>query len=234
MSDEHEDRGPGWPYADPAQGEFAGFWEQKRRLAAAMRRTVGLMTCADIPEQELSRLADTVERLADRLASFPRTSRTEGYSESANAGRTDALFDHSPVIGLSNPLSAPLRLWRDGERTGGSAVYGDAYEGPPGCLHGGFVAAAFDELLGFAQSVTGAPGMTARLIVQYRKPTPLATELRFDAGVDKVEGRKIYASGTVRVGDEVTAEAEGLFVSVNRDQFASVLAANAERVGRRR
>ena len=43
------------------------------------------------------------------------------------------------------------------------------------------VAAAFDEVLGFVQSLSGRPGMTGTLTVRYRKPTPLHTELRFDA-----------------------------------------------------
>ena len=38
-------------------------------------------------------------------------------------------------------------------------TFGSAYEGPPGCVHGGFVAAAFDEVLGFVQSLGGQPGL---------------------------------------------------------------------------
>ena len=52
----------------------------------------------------------------------------------------------------------------------GTATFGAAYEGPPGCVHGGFVAAAFDEVLGSTQSLSGEPGMTGRLTVNYRSP----------------------------------------------------------------
>jgi acyl-coenzyme A thioesterase PaaI-like protein len=103
-------------------------------------------------------------------------------------------------------------------------VFGSAYEGPPGSVHGGFVAAAFDEVLGFANSLSGSPGMTARLIVNYRQPTPLYTELRFDARLDRVEGRKIFTTGEVYAGDRLTAEAEGLFVSVDREKFQRLFA----------
>jgi hypothetical protein len=54
-------------------------------------------------------------------------------------------------------------------------TFGSAYEGPPGCVHGGYVAAAFDEMLGFVQSLGGNPGMTARLtfpIGVRRRSTP--------------------------------------------------------------
>ena len=40
---------------------------------------------------------------------------------------------------------------------------------------------------GFAQTLTGNPGMTGTLNVVYRKPTPLKTELRFEAKVDRVK-----------------------------------------------
>ena len=46
----------------------------------------------------------------------------------------------------------------DPEITRGHAVWTDAYEGPTHCLHGGFVAAAFDDLLGCAQMASGYAG----------------------------------------------------------------------------
>ena len=62
----------------------------------------------------------------------------------------------------------------------GTVTFGSAYEGPPGHVHGGYVAAAFDELLGMTQSLGGMPGMTGTLTVRYRRPTPLRTELHPD------------------------------------------------------
>lgn len=104
----------------------------------------------------------------------------------------------------------------------GTVTYGDAYEGPPGCLHGGFIAAGFDDVLGFAQSLSGTPGMTGRLTVSYRSPTPLHEPVRYVATLDHVDGRKIYAVATLRHGDRLCAEAEGLFISVKPAVFASL------------
>jgi hypothetical protein len=83
-------------------------------------------------------------------------------------------------------------------------------------------AAAFDGAVGFAQFLTGSPGMTAGLSVRYRRSTPLRTELGFDAEVDRVEGRKIFTSGRLLVGDLVAAEA--VFVSIDANRFAALLA----------
>ncbi len=84
-----------------------------------------------------------------------------------------------------------------GDKVEGRGTFGVAYEGPPGHVHGGFLAAAFDEVLGMAQSLTGNPGMTGTLTIRYRRPTPLLTELVFEAYVDRVEGRKIFTHGTL-------------------------------------
>ena len=93
-----------------------------------------------------------------------------------------------------------------------TAPFGAPYEGPPGFVHGGWIACAFDEVLGIANIASGNPGMTARLTVHYRKPTPLFRELRFRAWVDRVEGRRIMSQAEVYDGDTLTAEAEGIFV----------------------
>jgi acyl-CoA thioesterase FadM len=81
------------------------------------------------------------------------------------------------------------------------------------------VAAAFDEALGMAQAMTGQPGMTGTLTVRYRRPTPLHTELHFRARVERVEGRKIFAAGTLHAGEVLCAEAEGVFITVDFERF---------------
>ncbi|HET9443107.1 MAG TPA: PaaI family thioesterase, partial [Acidimicrobiales bacterium] len=124
-------------------------------------------------------------------------------------------FDSSPLIGRTNPLAPPMELQVVEGRVVGQARFGSAYEGPPGAVHGGFVAAAFDEVLGMAQSMSGKPGMTGTLTVRYRRPTPLHTDLRFEAELVRTEGRKIFTTGRVHAGDEMTAEAEAVFISVD-------------------
>jgi acyl-coenzyme A thioesterase PaaI-like protein len=92
-------------------------------------------------------------------------------------------------------------------------VYQRQYEGPPSCLHGGLIAAGFDEVLGFAQSLSGQPGMTGKLEVRYRSPTPLFEEVTYEGWLVKVDGRKIFTEGTLKAGDRLCAEASGLFIS---------------------
>jgi len=210
-------------YFEAASMPASGAWAEKRRLAAALREIIDLLVMSEAPEEQLARAADGAARFAESLREHPRRQRLWGFAESANSGDIGAFFDQSPLIGLSNPLSPPMTLEAEGSRIRGRVVFGAAYEGPPGHVHGGFVAAAFDEVLGFAQSLTGNPGMTAGLTVRYRRPTPLKSELTFDAGVDRVEGRKIFASGRLLAGETVTAEAEAVFVSIDSERFKALI-----------
>jgi hypothetical protein len=114
----------------------------------------------------------------------------------------------------ANPFASPIRLAVANNKVLGHANFGATFEGSPGTVHGGFVAAAFDQVLFMAQSITGIPAMTGTLTVRYRKPTPLRTELVFEGVVDRVEGRKILTRGTVSANGVVTAEAEGLFIAI--------------------
>jgi len=41
---------------------------------------------------------------------------------------------------------------------------------------------------------------------------PIERELQIDAGIDRVEGRKIFVSGRLSDGDTLLTEADALFV----------------------
>jgi len=209
---------------DASKTSNVGMWEQKRRLARAMRLVIERLVPSNAPEDELRAAADGLERYAEALKAHPRLSRFTGYAESANAGDVGAFFDQSPLIGLANPLAPPITIGRSGEQSAvGSVTFGSAYEGPPGSVHGGFVAAAFDEVLGYVQSLSGNPGMTGTLTIVYRRPTPLHTELRFESEIVRVEGRKIFTRGRVYAGDLLTAEAEGVFITVDLAKFEELM-----------
>jgi acyl-coenzyme A thioesterase PaaI-like protein len=104
----------------------------------------------------------------------------------------------------------------DGRRgVEGRARLGCAYEGPPLGVHGGWVAALLDELLGTLQGLAEVKCVTATLKIRYRNITPIDEDLRLEGWVDKDRGRIIIARGTCRAGDTLTADAEGVFVRVN-------------------
>lgn len=196
-----------------------------RRLADATRLIIEHLMSSGAPEGALSAAADALESIAADLDEFPHGSIYEGFAEAANSGQSPqaGFYDHSPLIGKANPLASPIEIAIEGDKVVGTATFGTAYEGPPGCVHGGFVAASFDEILGAAQSMSGLPAMTGTLTIRYRRPTPLHRELRFEGELVKVEGRKVFAEGRVYAGDTVTAEAEGIFVTIDFHRFKALI-----------
>ena len=226
---ESKSRAPIHIELDTTKHTGAEKWAEKRRLADAMRLVIERVVSSDAPEDELRTAADALERYAKQLQAHPRLKRMSGHAESANAGDVGAFFDQSPLIGLANPLAPPITIRTSGEKTARATVtFGSAYEGPPGSVHGGFVAAAFDEVLGFVQSLSGKGGFTGTLTVRYRKPTPLHTELVFEAEITRVEGRKIFTTGRLLAGDVLCAEGEGIFISVNDARWEELEAKRAE------
>ena len=204
-----------------AQVELTPLRLEKRRLAAATRQVIEALVSGDLAQEQVAAAADELEALAARLRAVP-PARYVGFAEAANSPSVGGFFDHSPVLGEANPLAPPIRLEFSAEQIVGRAVFGSAYEGPPGHVHGGWIAAAFDEVLGAAQSISGSGGMTAYLHIDYRSPTPLHEELRFEGELDRVEGRKIFTRGRLFHGERLTAEAEGLFITVDFSRFAEL------------
>lgn len=197
---------------------------EMRRLAEAARVVIERLVATRAPAEDLAAAADALEAVAASLDGHPRGHSFEGFAESANAGDPHAFFDHSPIIGRANPLAPPLDLAVLDGKVAGRARFGSAYEGPPGAVHGGYVAAAFDEVLGMAQSLGGRPGMTGTLTVRYRRPHPLHAEIRFEGELLRVEGRKIFTEGRSFHGEDLLAEAEGLFISVDFAKIAAMMA----------
>lgn len=219
---------------EAATGELSPRRSELHRTGNALRRIVHRLHGSRAGAEDLAAVASDLERLADQLDDgLPAGSMYEGFGEAQLAGPDPhAFFDHSPMLGRANPLAPPVELWHDDGVMYGSATFGPAYEGPPGCVHGGYIAAAFDEVLGSAQSLAGRPGMTGRLTIHYRSPTPLRTQLSFESWVEKVSGRKTLVNGTLKAGDRLCAEAEGLFIAIDLGKMAELRQQREQRLGR--
>ena len=196
-------------------GQAPGNWPAKRELADAVRELLHCLAATDAPEEELLGIAEQVRKSARRFSGQPIMQNPPGVAEMSLAGGIEVFRDRSPMVGRANPLAPPATLVadREAEMVHGEVYFGAAYQGAPGCVHGGFVAAVFDEALGMATVFSGKPGMTGWIKVSYRKPTPLETRLRIIARMDDLDGRKIRTSAELFAGDAMVAEATGLFIS---------------------
>jgi acyl-coenzyme A thioesterase PaaI-like protein len=182
---------------------------ERAQLAEAMRELIdAVMVSYDADEGALLEVADDVRRLAFRLSGGSARAERAGYAARSHGD----YLPRSPIVGEASPLSPRLDWDVVGDRVEARGTFSAAYEGPPGFVHGGIIALAFDEILGIANISAGHPGMTGTLTIKYRRPTPLFRELHFTAWVERVEGRRIITKGEVSTDGQMTAQAEGVFV----------------------
>lgn len=191
------------------------------RLAESVRRLIDVTVTVDAPTALLADAAARVDRLvADLRRSVPDPPPPR-YS--GGGGAPGELFPYDCVMGKWNPLAVPVHIdWHDPLAVG-TATFGAAYEGPPGCVHGAAIAATFDQVLNVANLMSGAAGPTARLEMRYRQPTPLHRCVRFEGWVTQREERKIHSAGRLLVDDTVTVEAEGLYIVVDVERVMRML-----------
>jgi acyl-coenzyme A thioesterase PaaI-like protein len=198
----------------------------RRRLAQALRELCTELVACDAPDEMFLEAVEKVEAFVERLRAEPRRVRVVGKSLEEEIRIEDGryhygdLLDFSPLAGSANPLAPPMIVHKATEDTlVGRVTFSAAFEGGPGLAHGGCVAAAFDELLGLAQSMTGEAGMTSKLKVRYRSPCPLNRELRMEGKVRARQGRRIVTLGTMHAGDRLVADGEATFIVLEEEAY---------------
>lgn len=194
---------------------YSDHWDAKRRLAQALRDLTEVLVTSTPEVEEMNEISERLELQTRQFAKSPRLYGILAFHQDGEHGaRGEVNHELNALAGRSNPLAPDLNMWfdEDQERAFGTVTCGWAYEGPPFHIHGGFVAAIFDQFMGMAQIIGKQPGMTGTLKTRYLRPTPLNRELRLEARLLRVEGRKTVIKAEMRDGDTVTAECEGLFI----------------------
>ncbi|HSJ27306.1 MAG TPA: PaaI family thioesterase [Acidimicrobiia bacterium] len=98
------------------------------------------------------------------------------------------------------------------------------FEGGPGLVHGGAIAAFFDDLIGFVPMTHMRPAVTANLCVNYRKPIPLGVTIRGEAWLTASEGRKLWCEAVGFAPDgTVLVEVTSLFLEVAAEHFTKAI-----------
>ena len=144
------------------------------------------------------------------------------------AGDQRVYLDHATDIGAFNPCFPEYHFDRlDDESASGRVTFPLVYEGPPGLVHGGFLAVFFDSVVQHQNCVRGLSGKTRSLQVTFRRPTPVLTELRFDISRSEVP-RGITSTARLLLDDEVLCFGEVATLAVPPDKLTG------HRLGKRR
>lgn len=133
--------------------------------------------------------------------------------------------DDQPCFGCApaHPIGFRLRFAREGDDIVTRFVPTERYQGPPGIMHGGLVAALADEIGAWAIiGLLEKFGFTAQMSGKLHRPARVGVE---------IEGRgRIAKPGTRVVDVEVTLAQEGTTVYTGELRFVLLDARGAERM----
>ncbi|MEM7142188.1 MAG: PaaI family thioesterase [Actinomycetota bacterium] len=208
-------------------------------IAGALRDVGRQLHAREVREEVRADVLAHLHAIDDLLAGGERRLRWYEMPEGEATRRSNRQL--STFSGRLNTVAPPMSV-RSGTLADGrpallaSVRLDRRYEGPPRAVHGGIMAGMFDELLGGGQRLNGGPpGMTGRLTVRYRRPTPLDTDLELRAWIhDEREGRVTVKAECVVAEDgaddsraAVTAEADAIFLRVDFERLERNLAQRA-------
>lgn len=192
---------------DPCRGAAHDLVTTLRGLARDLATTDA--EAADLPAVEA--VLAQARALREGVGALPRLATTPARADLP----ASFLFERSPVSGRMNAVAPPVAISIDDNGTTGLVTYTEQYEGPAGGVHGGVIAAAFDELLGVAQMATDRPGYTASLEIRYRSITPLHVPITYEAWIVDQDGPRLVMGGRSTADGRLCAEATGVFARPN-------------------
>ncbi|CAN5670026.1 PaaI family thioesterase [soil metagenome] len=179
------------------------------RFIEGVRRLQDHARAVDAPDAVITEAAELLEKASALLGPF------DADEWSSPSGRRYDLPNRGGILGV--PMQAAKT---DDGRIRGTARFSRYHLGRNGAAHGGAIALLFDSILGLTSALLtqGPYQRTAFLHVNYRKIVPIEKTLQLNAGVDRVEGRKIFVEVTLSDGDDVLTEGEALFVLLKPGQ----------------
>ena len=170
--------------------------------AGAIRRLSSLL-------MSLEQAHPTVDAIVAQIGDWERELSAAVPPDSAprigsdEDGSRRVYLDHATDIGAFNPCFPEYRFEHlDAETASGRVAFPLVYEGPPGLVHGGFLAVFFDCVMQHQNCLAGLSGKTRSLNVKFRRPTPVVTELRFDIARSQGE-RGITSTARLLLDDQV-------------------------------
>jgi hypothetical protein len=193
---------------------------QTEAAAGLLRRVTSLVLALEAEDPAVDELLADLERAAHALGSSVPSDPAPRVGDRAD-GDGRVYLDHARDVGAFNPCVPAYELSVDGDHAGGTVSFPIAYEGPPGIVHGGFLALFFDCVVQQHNCDLGEAGKTTSLTLRYRRPAPLLTPLEVAVQRSAGDGR-IRSTARLTHGERVLCEAEVEAIAGNRDDLPAV------------
>ena len=189
-------------------------------LAGELRALTSTVLTLEQTSPELEALVQAV-RDAQRVLAEQAPSDLRPRVGDAPTDEQRVYVDHGYDIGSYNPCFPEYTLEVEGTSGHGTVEFPLCFEGPPGIVHGGFLAVFFDCVLQQLTCELGVAGKTAELSLRFRRPAPLLTPLAYRAE-RTFEGNRIVFHAELLRGDDVLCEANMRVVKGDRAALPAV------------
>ena len=197
---------------------------QVEEAAGLLRRVNDLLQSLEQADPAVDALLDDLRRSEEALAKLVPPSNAPRVGPAAN-GDGRAYVDHARDVGRFNPAFPEYEIEVDGAHATGTVEFPISYEGPPGIVHGGFLAVFFDCVVQHHNCDVGTAGKTTGMSLRYRRPAPLLAPLTFSIQRTEADGR-IHSVAMLQRDGKTLCEADVEAFEGNR--------ANLPDVGQRR
>jgi acyl-coenzyme A thioesterase PaaI-like protein len=128
-----------------------------------------------------------------------------------------------------NPAGLKLQFRFEGNKAVADLVPQDRHQGYPGVMHGGVMAAALDEAMGWAMYSCGVWAVTGKMEVKFRQPLPLHRKATVWGEVIRNRGRWLEVRGEIRSEEgRLMAESYGLFMRLPEERVRELEETYAE------
>jgi acyl-coenzyme A thioesterase PaaI-like protein len=201
-------------------------YDQARvQLGTAVRRLGHALIGHEVDLQTMIETSDLLDQISESFEL--EASRTRDFTYFSQAHDEDVpdnsrLTSHvsRPGSGPGSPHGLDMVVHRRGDRIEAEFILGPSHEGAPQRSHGGIVALAFDDAMGFVLNVIKVVAYTGWITVSYKAPTPLRQPLIVTAWLDRREGRKLFLEAELHLlGPDsertLLATSSALFIAVN-------------------
>jgi acyl-coenzyme A thioesterase PaaI-like protein len=183
------------------------------RTVASLRRALKALYHVH-PEHD----SDLIATLSEQLETEITAAGTMGLGQPTESRNT-----RSPMSGSMNPVAPPVTYQYSNNAIRGEVTFHEGYQGPPACVHGGFVAALLDDGLGRTRHLTGRNCVTGSLNITYKRPTPINAGLVIEARIEEIFERKFRVTGEISYEGQVTASGEAMFVFRDTEKFNALV-----------
>jgi acyl-coenzyme A thioesterase PaaI-like protein len=195
-------------------------WAARRRLADALRELSERCVLTETGAAQLEEAAALVQR-ATQLLPTGRTA-AEAFVDQRYFELPARWIDRGAMSGRSNPVAPPMQVEMDGKVARCRIVLSERYVGAPGIVHGGLLAACFDQVCGHCAVAQGYPGLTVQLNIRYQHPAHVHTEILFEAEIAEVIGRQVTVAATCSREGQTLATGRAVFVILAKGQVPEI------------